>query len=108
MNVRLNTRCLIEYKSSTQEGDFGTEVITWTLLDEVWCEKQDVLPSRSESIQSGVAISTDKSRIRMRFREDIDSSMRFTIKNKIYQIVAGPAELGRREYIEFVVEKYSS
>lgn len=108
MNVKLNTRCRIEYKSIAQDPDYGTEVITWTLLATVWCEKQDFLPSKSESIQGGVEVSTGKSRIRIRFREDIDTSMRCIIKSKTYQIVAEPAEIGRREYTEFVIEKYTS
>lgn len=108
MNVNLNTRCEIQYKVVTQDANYGTEVITWTLLAAVWCEKQDLLPSRSESVQNGVAVSTGRSRIRMRFREDIDTSMRCIIKDITYQIVAEPAELGRREHIEFVIEKHSS
>jgi len=108
MNVKLDTRCQIEYKSVTQDADYGNEVITWAALTTVWVEKQAILQSRSESISNNVAIATDKSRIRMRFREDVDSSMRFIIKSQTYQIVSGPAELGRREYIEFVIEKYSS
>jgi len=109
MHVDLNTQCRIEYKSVTQDADYGTEVITWKKLANIWCEKQDVMPSRSsESIQSGVEISTLKSRIRMRYRNDIDSSMRLIIGTNTYQIVSEPAELGRRQYIEFMVEKYSS
>ncbi len=33
--------------------------------------------------------------------------MRFLIGNRIMQIIAGPAELGRREGLEFMVEEYS-
>jgi len=34
--------------------------------------------------------------------------MRFVMGYRVMQIVAGPAELGRREGLEFMVEDYTS
>lgn len=110
-SANLRHRCLVEQKTISQDPIYGTESITWTTLATVWCEVQDVLPSRSEAVKQGLAIATNQSRIRMRFRTDIDSSMRFTINRPsatVYQIISGPAEVGNKELIEFVVEKASS
>lgn len=102
---------------------YGTTVAAWVPLDGyqtgsprigVRCrgQRQDMLPSRSETVQQGLPLARNQVRWRMRWRDDIDSSMRITIhgdSDVIYQIVAGPAEFGgRKEQIELVLERYSS
>ena len=50
--------------------------------------------------------------MRIRYRSDVTSDMRVTVHSDagdvVHQIVGGPAEIGRREWTEFVIEKYSS
>lgn len=107
----LDTRCRIEYKSVTQDPDYGTEVITWLLLAVVWCTIADVPPSRSESVKQGLVLARNQSIVTMRYRSDIDSTMRLVILRPTpvtYQIVGGPAEVEKQVSIELVVEKYSS
>lgn len=110
---------LIERKSVTQDTTYGTEIVTWVPLSTVdgqperyWAEVQDALPSRSESVTQGLQVARNQVRIRMRYRGDIDSSMRVTLfgtVNHLMQIVGGPAAIeGRKERIEIVCEKYSS
>ncbi len=108
MNLDLNKRCRIEYKSVKQDPTFGTEQITWALLAVVWCNIQDVLPSRSEAIKNGIAIGSKQARLRMRFRKDIDSSMRVVADGVVYQFISDFAEMGQREYLEVMIEKYTS
>lgn len=104
----LNHRVLVEKKTVTTDPDYGTETVTWATVANLWANVQDVLPSRSEAVKNGLATATSQTRIRMRFRTDIDSTMRMTINRPapvVYQIISGPAELGRREWMEFVVER---
>lgn len=112
MNIGpLRHRGRIEYKAVTPDPDYGTEIVTWTLLAVVWCGLQDELPSRSESIKQGLALSARRTRIRLRYRSDVDSSMRLVVNRPdpvIYQFIAGPAELGNRDGIELMGEVYSS
>lgn len=108
MNVILNKRCRIEYKSVTNESVYGTETISWVLLAVVWCEVQDVLPSRAESQGRTINLAKNPARWRARHRTDIDSSMRIVIDGTIYQIVSGPASIDNKKYIECMIEKYSS
>ena len=108
MNVRLDKRCRIEYKSVTNDSTYGTEVIAWALLAVVWCEIQDVLPSRSESVEAQINVSKNPARWRARHRTDIDSSMRIVVDGTIYQIVSGPASIDSKKYIECMIEEYSS
>ena len=109
--AEFNRRCSIEYKSVEQEATYGTEIVTWIRLAEVWAQVRDVLPSRSESVRTGVDLARNQVRIRMRWRADLDSSMRIVVhggNDLIYQIVGGPAEVGRQEALEMVCERWTS
>jgi len=110
MNVDLNKRCRIERKSVTQDANYGTEAITWSLLAVVWCNVQDVLPSKSvpESVKNNLVIGRKQSRLRCRYLKDIDSSMRIILDGETYQIVSDYAEIGKHQYIELLIEKYTS
>lgn len=97
----------------------GAGLGSWEKVAEVRASVQDVLPSRSERLAEGINLATRPARVRMLFREDVTPDMRFVMGAKILdgevdysaarimQIVSGPAELGRREGIEFMVEDYS-
>ncbi|MGP1675926.1 MAG: head-tail adaptor protein [Burkholderiales bacterium] len=113
----------IEQKSVTVDSTYGTELVTWIPLvrDGVgspiiavrfWAEVQDALPSRDERLTQGAVIASKRTRIRMRWRDDIDSSMRVTIhgdSDEVYQIISPAAEIeGRKNMIEFMCEWVSS
>lgn len=78
----------------------------WALVDEVWIGIRDMLPSRGERLADGINVTTRPARIRMRYRDDVSTEMRIVAGDRILQIVAGPAELGRRQWMEFVAEEY--
>ncbi len=79
----------------------------WADLVTVWANVQDSLPSRSERLADGINVASRPARVRMRYRNDVTPDMRFVMDGRIMQIVAGPAELGRRDGLEFMVEEYS-
>ncbi|MFZ4539205.1 head-tail adaptor protein [Propionivibrio sp.] len=112
MNIGpLNHRARIEYKVVTRDATYGTEAITWTTLATRWCSINDMLPRRGEAVSNTLAVNVNRSRIRMRYCADITSSMRFAISRPteaIYQIVSGPAEIGIKDGVEFIVEQVSS
>lgn len=107
-------RCLasIEYKSTTVDATYGTPSVAWVLLETVWVEAQDVLPSRAESVRLGMQVARDQVRIRMRYRCDITPDMRIVLHrgtDVVLQIVGGPAEIGeRQDRIELMCERYST
>ena len=118
----LNREITIERKEVTQDASYGTEVVAWTPLavlpgspgvaERFWAEVQDVMPSRSESVQQGLAVARNQTRIRIRWRSDVTSAMRVIVHGDtdvLYQIVGGPAEIrGRRVMLEMVCERYTS
>lgn len=74
-------------------------------------QRQDRLPSNSESVANGLRVSYNESRLRIRYRKDIKSDMRIIMHDegdKIYEISGGPAEIGRREWIELTIKEYST
>lgn len=108
MNVNLDRRISIERRSVTQESTYNTDVVTWVLVATVYAEVRDVPPSRSEAVRQGIAQARNQVRIRIRYRSDLDSSMRIRFGDRTLQIVGGPAELGRREWTELVAEEIST
>jgi SPP1 family predicted phage head-tail adaptor len=119
---RMDRQVTIEKKETTQDPTYGTPIVTWVPLvalpgspvvaERFWAEVQDALPSRSEAVTQGLAVARNQTRLRMRWRGDINSSMRVTVhgdSDVIYQIVGGPADIdGRKSMVEMVLEKYSS
>lgn len=108
---KMDRQVIFEQKVVTQDSVYGTEVISWIPFATVWANVQDSLPSKSESVLKGLAISINQVRIRTRYIPNLDSSMRVTVKgysDRVLQIVGGPAELGRMQGIEIMCEDYSS
>ena len=109
---QLDRRVRIETKQTSQDPDYGTEIVTWALLAVVWANVQDAMPSKAEAVVQGLSVAINQTRVRMRWRNDVDSSARMIIyrPNPVtYQIVGGPSEVGdRKQYIEFMVERLSS
>ncbi len=104
---RLRDRIAIE-RPIADDSLNGAGSGTWSPVATVWAEVQDVLPSRAEQLAGGINIATRPARVRMRYRQDVSADMRFVMGQRIMQIVAGPAEIGRREAIDFMVESYST
>ena len=104
----------IDYRHVEPDATYGTDVVTWLRLVQCRAEIQDALPSRSEAVRQGLASARNQTRCRMRWRGDIESSMRVTVhgdggNDVVYQIVGGPAEiLGRKRGLELILERYSS
>lgn len=95
---------------------------TWEPVAEMAAEVQDLLPSRGERMAEGITVTERPARVRVRYREDINATMRVLIgKNvrgddgepqwqtdRVAAIVSEPAELGRRQWSEFVLQQYSA
>lgn len=89
------------------EGFKSAGKADYVLVDTIWIGLRDQLPSRSEKADGGFTTATRRARVRMYWRDDITPDMRLVLGDRIMQIVAGPAELGRRGGLELMVEDYS-
>ena len=110
---QLDRRVTIERPISADAGDgYGPQPGDWVpFAVRVPAKVQDALPSKSESVQDGLAVVTRPARLRMRYLRGITSAMRITLHgdtDAIFQIVGSPAELGRRKWLEMTIEQYST
>lgn len=102
---KLDRRIRIERPVADSSLD-GAGSGSWALLAEVWAEVRDVLPSRGERLEGGFNLAARPARVRIRYRDDVTPDMRFVMDGRVMQIVSGPAELGRRDGLEFMVEEH--
>ncbi|TCD04273.1 head-tail adaptor protein [Erythrobacteraceae bacterium CFH 75059] len=86
----------------------GAGSASWQLVASVRAQVQDMLPSRGEKLADGLSIATRPARVRIRYRNDIDASMRVVMGDRVMQIVSAPAEIGNRDGLEFMAEDYST
>jgi len=107
---RYDLRINIERKAVTADPVYGTETVTWELFAAVWANVYDTPPSRSEAVKTGLSVATQQSKVTIRYLAGVDSAMRVIISRPdatTYQIVGGPAVIGRNKEIEMMVEKAS-
>ncbi len=110
MAGKLDRRVLLEAKSITRDPAYNSEVVTWTPVATVWASVRDVLSSSQESTANDLRLLTQPCRVWIRWRADVCTTLRVTLLgegSRVMQIV-GMAEIGRREGIELLCEKYST
>lgn len=107
---KLNRRIELQSKQEVVDPIYGPQPVGWVTVATIWAEIQDALPSKSETVIEGALVAHRRTRIRTRYRKDIDASMRIVEKGglgRIWRIVGGPAVIGNREGIEVLAEDYS-
>lgn len=110
-----NRELVIQQRSATQDSDTGAYTYSWSDLATVFAEVLDTLPSRAEDTMDGLDMANRPCRVRMLFRDDVTSAMRFKLPSRdgneadrILNIISGPAELGFRERMEFMCENWTT
>lgn len=115
---RLDRRVRIEQRGGGDDlMDAGSD--PWVKVADARASIQDSLPSRGERLANGLEVTTRPARVRMRYRADVNAAMRLVLlrydtaagawvpDDRIMQITTVPAELGRRDGLEMMVEDYS-
>jgi len=69
---------------------------------------QDVLPSKAERFADQIVIANRPARVRIRYRTDLNSSMRVIYGDRTMEIISGPSEIGRHEWLELVCQEFST
>lgn len=91
---QLHERVDIQYKTVTQ-NDYGEEVIVWATL--AASVPADIYPLRGEELLiARQAEAFADVRIRIRYLETVQPTMRVVWGSHIYQIVAPPIHVGMR------------
>ena len=100
----------IEQKSITRDEEYGSEVVAWIKYKECWASVTDITSRMQESTVSDLRLLKRPCKVMMRYDPTVDATMRLVMidrDNRILQIVTKPAEIGRREAIEFTAEDYA-
>lgn len=112
---RMNREVQIRQRTRTQNPADGSYSDVWSTLATVWGEVEDMLPSRAERIADGVDIARRPAKVRLYYREDVTTEMRFKVlgrspaeADRDMRIISGPAELGFRDRVEFLAENLTS
>ncbi len=104
-----STLVTFQRRVGTQSPKTGAWSYVWTDVDpQEWCEVQDVLPSRAETMDDNLAITRRPCRIRCDYRDDVTPDMRVTFDGRVLEITAGPVELGRRDGLEMMCQELST
>jgi head-tail adaptor len=107
---KLDRYIRVEQKHVQHDTDYGSEEITWKTYRETWASVQDVTGRNQESTMSDLRLLKRPCKVQMRYDPNIDATMRIIMldrNNRVLQIVTAPAEIGRKDAIEFMAEEYS-
>lgn len=109
---QLDRRITIQRPTVVEDPEFGPVPGPWeTVFARVPAQVWDTLPGTAERNGQAINMSERPARVRIRYLRGITSDMRIIVHNEvdtIHQISAGPAEIGRREWVEFTVKEFSS
>jgi SPP1 family predicted phage head-tail adaptor len=103
---RLNRKITFERPVKDDSFD-GAGAGTWEPFKTVAAEVQEVLPSRAETLDESVSITSRPTRIRIYYRRDITADMRIDHDGRKLQIIAGPTEMGDREGLELMATEFT-
>jgi SPP1 family predicted phage head-tail adaptor len=106
---KLDSYIRFEQKQVAIDPNYGSEVITWAEYRTAWARLDDVTTRQQESTESNLRLLKRPCRVTVRYDEGIDVTMRIVILDRgdrVMQIVSKPAEIGRREGLEFMAEDY--
>lgn len=96
-----------------EDGEYGPQPGEPVVVAaRVPARRLDNLPPRSTESNEGPLRQSEKpARIRMRYVPGVTSDMQIIMhdeNDRVYQIMTQPAEIGRREAIEFVASAFAS
>ena len=104
----LDRQVIIQQRTVTRDPTLGSELVAWSTLATVWAQ---VIPSATatasdEAMRQGVQTYARPTKVRMRHRTDVDTTMRLSHNGHLLQIL-GLAELGRKQGLELACKEWS-
>lgn len=102
----LDSRITFLRGHQTQSSGSGGYSEAWSDYAEVWAKVTE--ETRPEKVGDGVSLAERPANIFIRWRDDITSKMLVRHGERTLKIVAGPAEVGRREWLKFSAVEFST
>ena len=112
-----NTLVTFEARQTTQDPTYGTTIEgDWTEQSKAWAEVQDVLPSRSETVDESISLTRRPARLRIDYFDGVGITPAMRVKiaadavwsERIMQIISGPAHKRDSGEWELVCEELST
>lgn len=108
----LDRRVTIMRKGDPVDGEYGPQPGPGVpVAERVPARRLDLLPLKTERLGGVLRQSHKPARIQMRYVQGITSDMYLIMHDEndlVYQITSQPAEIGRRQLIEFTVAAYTT
>jgi head-tail adaptor len=108
----LDRRITLRKQGTVVDPVYGPQDGGWVnFAERVPAQVWDDLPSKSESVQGGLRMADRPARVRIRYLRGVTSDMQVVVHDEpdqVYEITGGPAEIGRREWMEFTIRAYST
>lgn len=103
---QLDRQVTIQRRAETRETALGSVQVTWPVLATVWAQVVESSTASDEAMRAGVQTFARPSKVRIRWRSDIDTTMRINHGGQLLQIL-GIAELGRRQGLELACKEWA-
>jgi head-tail adaptor len=109
---KLDTQVRVERPVATSDPEFGGNVgATWETVATCWASISDITTRMQEQTKQDLRLLKRPCRVETRYLPQIDATMRLVVldrSDRILQIVTKPAEIGRKEGLEFMAEDYTA
>lgn len=108
---KLNERATIQQRPAGKDayGRKASNSDAWlNVAANIWCNVQDVLPSRAEKSENGARVASKQARFRIRKQILIAADMRVVLHgrgDKMMQVISGPALLDDKTHVECMLEE---
>jgi head-tail adaptor len=110
---RLDRQIKIDSPTVQESEDYGAgggSAPVWSEFLTCFANVKDILAGSKEATNQEIRLTKRPVRVQMRYVDGITTGMRVTMldRGRVLQIVTPPAEIGRKEGIEFMCEEFSS
>lgn len=105
---RLDRQITIQQRAVTRNATYGSEVVAWATLATVWAQvvESSTPPGGNAGEDQRVAAYERPIKVRVRWRNDVDTTMRISYAGRLLQIT-GTAELNRRQWLEMACQEWA-
>ena len=103
---QLDRQVTIQRRAETRDSALGSVLVTWTALATVWAQVVESATASDEAMRAGVQTFARPSKVRIRWRADVDTTMHISHNGQLLQIL-GIAELGRRQGLELACKEWA-
>ena len=105
---KLDRLITVEAATVTRDATTGAEAKAWAQLGAAfWAEVLESATGNDEGLAAGISTSARPTRVRCRYRSDIDPTMRLNLGSSQLLQIIGVAMLGRREGLELACKEWA-